>query len=836
MAEELAFSGQYKIIVIDEYQDVNNLQEVIFKCLSDAEDPAFYGKNVFLVGDVKQAIYGFRQANPLLFTALCAQAQREENADLLERIPLSRNFRSRRGVIDFVNFLFGGLMSVGTGGVDYTGSERLVCGASFGDVPDEPPTELMLLRNFSLGDDAEASGGDESLGDETVAAICEQEHTAIAARIRKLLDDRTQVFENGVYRDCAPGDFCILTRSRTANNRLTDALAAAGLTAATEETDGYLRSREISVMVSLLQVLDNPMQDIPMLSVLLSPVFLFDADEVARLKTAAKQVGVNKLYGAVCAAAADRALADDAQYKQIDADDALRAKCRTVADTVRRLRFYASGMPLERLIRKIYDETGFCAATARQDYSARRLANLRLLQKYAADYDANTDGGLTGFLRYMKSVFAAGSDFEQASAAAENAGAVKIKTMHKSKGLEFPFVFLSGLYTEFNSKDLSKALLLSETGGVGIKLKDPAHLRVIHTACASGIRMLKERELRSEEMRLLYVALTRAKERLFLPLALPQKWKTRYFTAAMRIAQSGGQTDALVQTAKCMQDWLVMSMLTHPDAQAIREAAGAGDFDLITKVAAPTVVFANPPAQVAADSSPVKIRPEAAPDRALSQALAARFSQPAPAAGSLAAKLSVSQAVKEDTDFVFFPQVPKFSDEIGRLSAAQKGTLTHRFMELADFARAERDVTAELDRLTAAGFFTKRERAGIYTDAVRKFFATDFYRRIAKSNKILREKKFLVRISDLNLGGILAGYDGTNGMLQGIADLIFAEDDGYVIVDYKTDNVTSFDALADNYAMQLALYKAAFDLLLDMPVKSCYIYSFRLSEGGEIKL
>lgn len=794
LCEEIVKSGEYAAILIDEYQDTNNLQDLIFKAISDTDDISIPGKNMFIVGDVKQAIYGFRQSNPRLFLSARQSANKDENANKLREVILENNYRSRKEVLEFSNFIFSLLMSPQIGEVSYSGGELL----QYGELYDEADTPTKLL----VFEDAE--------------------HIAVAKKIRSMLDEGVLVYDGGKYRPCIPSDFCILSRGKGQNFLYSGAFEALGLHISCSEINGYLKSREIALIVNLLKVIDNPMNDMAMLSVMLSPLFMFTDDEIAILKAVSKWE--NKLYQLIL----------EASKFEYSLDESVIDKCRRTVNMIKLLRYYASTMPIEQLIRQLYAETDFYVLSSTFTSALQSQANLRLLLDFAKQYDNNSSGGLTGFLRYFDNVIETDKDFSQASVVTEKTNAVNVMTMHKSKGLEFPFVFLCNLKKGFR-EDSSEKLLLDSQMGIGLKLTDNERLVQYQSSAHLAISRKMHFTALSEELRLLYVAMTRAKEQLFV---MVPKTATEHNTVKLKsmlssVAVNQGINENTAAMAGCMLDWILCAMAFHQQGDKLLEEIGCSNPILkphgncSVEISDTDSAKFLPPIRKAQDSQADKER------AGQIQKLLSR--QPIISQKGYT-KISVSEVVHGvDQRTTFFPQVPKLSHELDDFSATKKGTLTHRFMELCDFEKASESVDAELLRLVSDGHFTENECKGIYIDAIKKFFSGSFGKRVMASSEILREKQFMLKLSDLSLDESMFGDIVTSeGMIQGIADCIFREGDAYVLVDYKTDRVESVDELVSRYSPQLYLYKAAFELILQRPIKSSIIYSFYLSQGIDV--
>ncbi len=807
LCEEIVSSKRYKLIIIDEFQDVNNLQDVIFKAISDTDDLNLIGNNVFVVGDAKQAIYRFRRANPMIFVNTRLAAADDNN--LVSEVILSRNFRSRNAVLGFANYIFSSLMSREVGEIDYTFEEELRLGANYEGK--DPAAELILVNSDAVSDDDEG--------------IVPDEFSAVASKIKEMLDEGVSVRDGDDYRPCIPSDFCVLTRNNITDESLVSNFRRLGLKVLSNDRSGYLASREISVLLNLLSCIASPMRDVPMASVMLSPIMGFTDDELALVKMAGKK---HRLYKNML-----RIIAGERE-----ASDILKAKCESAVTLLKKLRIYAAEMPLTRLIQKAYDLTDiFSIASAYEDGSQKR-ANLHLLLEYAASYEEASSDGIAGFLRYIDYISKSGGDFESAYAVTESADAVSVKTIHKSKGLEYPFVFICQTKKKFNRRDLQGALNLNADAGVGINFLDKSQLVKHKTVFADHIRLKNESEMLSEELRLLYVALTRAKERVFVVLNTSEKSLERAAKFAYSIDTYKVPSD-IAKKADSFEDWLYMALLRHPALEHIRKdllpedlAYCDGDF-----ISFPDVVASH--ARIMSDAVGEKsdLSESAPADREMVMSLMSNFSlEYDRRLIENEAKVTVSELVKDDA-LDFFVTLPELGESLGELTPAQKGTVTHRFMQFCNFNNASRDLETEISRLESGGLFTKREADAIDRRAVGEFFKGEIYSRMLQSREVMRERSFIVRFDDIDIPADLAiMYKDTDGMLQGIADCLFEESDGYVLVDYKTDRVKSETELIDRYRGQLSLYKSAFGAILDKPIKSAYIYSFCLARGIEIEL
>ncbi|MGN0632561.1 MAG: helicase-exonuclease AddAB subunit AddA [Oscillospiraceae bacterium] len=841
-AKKLRESGAYKMILIDEYQDVNNLQEMIFRAISDTDDLEMLGKNVFIVGDVKQSIYRFRLSNPKLFIKAVKNAEAPENTQL-EKIRLSANFRSRQNVIDMVNRTFSALMSEELGELEYSADEKLRRGAEFPEA--DPPVELLMIRES------------DRIDDDMKYVIFGTEELFIARRIKSILSSGRQVRDGKKTRPVRPEDICVLMRYTDSCSKMCAALQYVGLKVQNEQVDGYMASREIVVMINLLKVIDNPMKDLSLAAVMLSPILNFTAEETAKLRLLCNienSADRKRLYQVLNSASKSED-ADEKEAKRIDiGDPLLEEKCRYAVELIKRLRYYSVSMTLEALISKIYDETGFYAVASAFENSKQKRANLRLLAQRASEYEKDSSGGIAGFLRYLDSVSDRGGDFSQAITVTSGEGSVSVKTMHSSKGLEFPIVFLGGLNKPFSERDKKNKLLLNETLGAGINYLVHEKLMKVNTIAHKALEVVTRNEMLSEELRLLYVAMTRAEEQLIIPIFFAKNKRSdldiikRFAQLADEIMASGGITPDILLSSERYGEWLAaVIMLTeqnYPLLEEIDRGEYAADFaDWGRAMADKPVIKWTDNSEYGTTEERTKIFSAPEPDNKSVKRLREKYEFVYPNEQARAAsKRTVTEIVNElrerenkEADTLFYPQLGSLDDEAKRLTAAERGTFTHLFMELANYENAEKSVDDELERLVRDGVFTEREAMGVYKSAVKAYFDSDFYARVKASDEIRREMKFMVEAHDAGIDEAYPDMIASDGMVQGVCDCIFKEPDGYVLVDYKTDGFTDISEL-DKYGTQLDLYKRALDKILDKPVKACYIYSFRLSKGKEIVL
>ncbi len=784
--EALELADSFDEIMVDEYQDTNETQDLIFRAVSRDEC------NLFLVGDVKQSIYRFRQAMPQIFLQRrAAFPPYDRKADRYPAcVVLGRNFRSRAGVTDAVNFVFRQLMSRETGELDYIKSEELVPAAEYPPGA-EPAAELDVI-------DLSGAGGEDA-----VAAECR----LIAEKIYAMADGIPRVYENGSLRPAVYRDFCILLRSanRPAHEYVRE-LTALGLPAWADTAGGFFGAREVGTALSLLRVIDNPMQDIPLLAVMMCPIYGFTADEMARIRAAARP---GRLYPAV-EAAAKRS-----------------GKVRAFLGEIEGFRTLAATMPSDRLIRAVFERTGYPDLVQAMPNGGLRLANLRLLLEYAGRYEASGFSGLAGFLRFLERMQRSRGDLSAASALSESANVVRVMSIHRAKGLEFPVCILAGCSRRFNRE--SPAVLLHPELGLGIRLRGENGVRY-DTMPREAAALELERGEMSEELRVLYVAMTRAKEKLILVDALKDAGKT-LAKLAPRLTDGPRIQPYAVRSAGSISDWLLLCALRHPDGRPLRDLAGAPESVVLPAKERWAIRVVRPQAEEEA-AVPETLAP-AAPDEALTARIAANLDFVYPYAGlnGVCAKVAASELAEKPFAAKYAASSrPAFLSERG-MTAAERGTALHAFLQSADYRRAARDPQAELGRLCAEGFLTEAQARAVDLPRAQAFLSGPLAARIAASPHAEREFRFSVEIPAGRVDPSLPpALRDEPVVLQGEADCVFEEAGGLVLVDYKTDRVKDPAALWARYREQLELYRFALERCTGKKVRECLLYSFDLNE------
>ena len=795
--EKTALAGElaerYEEILVDEYQDTNATQDALFRALSRDET------NLFLVGDVKQSIYGFRQAMPEIFLRRRDGYPAYDGKRFPAAITLGNNFRSRREVTDAVNFVFRQLMTREVGGIDYDRREALIHSAGYPEAEGRK-TALLLIDG---GTREEEDGRDEA------------EARVIAGRIREMMSG-FRIAEGNTLRPARYGDFCILLRSKSAHApAYVDELNRCGVPAWTSSAGGFFAAAEVAGALSLLRVIDNPLQDVPLLAAMLSPAFGFIPDDLAAVRAADRNA---RLYTAVRRAA---------RSGGPGIDDALRQRLRDFLGRLDGWRVLAVTLPADRLIHRVYEDAGLIAAAGAMRHGPQRIANLRLLHDTARRFELKGFRGLSAFVRFLDHMERQEMDMAPASVAGQE-DAVRILSIHNSKGLEFPVVFLAGLGGQFNRESVTANLLLHPEAGAGMKRRDPETGVQWNTLPRQAVALTIRRSERAEELRVLYVAMTRAKEKLCLVMTLP-KPEARLAALSAALGEGEKLPAQSLLAAGGMGDWILSAALRHPSGGALRKLAGDEGIPLLPADTAweVEVLRAPPPEET---ERPVREETEA--DQGLLDALRDRiaYRYPYAAVSALPSKLAASALShgRVHREHIAMSR-PAFLSE-GGLTPAERGTALHAFMQFADYPAAAADPEGEVRRLIDRGFLTVQQGESIPIGRVKTFFRSPLYARMAQAAQCLREVHFTV---DLPAAALLPeeqakAAEGETLVVQGIADCVFEENGSLTVVDYKTDRVRDGKELIARYREQLQLYAGALERWIGLPVKECLLYSFAL--------
>lgn len=775
------YRDRFSFVFIDEYQDCSPLQNALFSALARPD-------NLFIVGDVKQSIYGFRMAEPSMFTERIDEFSRRDAA-----LHLSANFRSSNEVIEGVNSIFTPIMTRETGGVDYDETARLVHGRR-----DASPggTELHVISRSAPLDPGDAA--DENAEEQLLAA--EAEALFAAGRIRELLGE-SFTDRKGNTRNYKYSDIVILHSSpKNVAEAWVRTLSREGIPVYAELTGGYFDAIEVQIFLNLLAIIDNPLQDIPLISVLRSPIGGFSTEELITLRADCKE---GLFYEALKAGA--------------DKDTPLGHKAGGFLGRLKRWRAQGELYDITELIAMLLEDTGFENYVSALPGGQSRRANLEALIKNAGIY-SNSGHGIRGFLRFMEK---ARSGDSLGAAQIASANVVRLISIHKSKGLEFPAVILGGLSVYFNKKSRSSVLVLDSSLGIGLKAArgSSRELNLYHSAIAERIW---RREI-SERMRLLYVAMTRASEKLIMLCSFRDVEKG---LAAGRIPV----TPNTCAGAERFADWILPVLFSSPSGNPLREYLGMpplGGRKTILCAVHPTLQISALGAALPREEYLAFTR-QAVEDGPGEYAELFAWRYPYGADTVLPSKISVSQLIGNLPEL---GQYPDFMRDSMAERAVSRGTAAHKLMEHLPIAKHTfASVNACLKELTDRGILTKKEAEGIYAANIVDFFSKGLGSRMLVSPRVERELAFNHRVK---ANSIFDADTEETLLLQGIIDCCFIEGGKWVLMDYKTDYVSKGRAkeVAMSHAKQLRLYKSALEELTGIPVKECWIHLLSTGES-----
>lgn len=787
LAKEL--SAGYDEILVDEYQDVNEAQNTLFSVLSDDE------KNLFVVGDVKQSIYKFRQAMPEIFLKKRLSLEGKEPGP----VTLTSNFRSREGITEFANFLFSRIMSEYCGDLCYDENERL----NYGNI------------DYETGSGADASF--VLLGRE--GRKCQAKY--IADYVENAVSSGMTVQDGKSRRPVKFSDFAVLYYSvDNQAKELVEEFEQRNIPYISERKVNYINTPEVVFALSLLKIVDNPVDDIALLTAMMSPVFGFTPDDLAAMRCSDRKCPI---YNLVVSSAKEG-----------------NAKCIAFIEKLRLMRLESISEDLGDFIRYLLDETGYFAyAMAMKDAVSRRN-NLHKLIECAGRYSARSNGGISGFIRYAKRL----SELEPESSREGNASgndAVVITTIHKSKGLEFPVVFLPGLEKSLDNNDKASVLLARECG-IGIKDFSDDFTVKSNTLSSIAVKYENKRKDMSEKIRLLYVGVTRAREKLIMISSCKgDGTEEKAKAAAAMLDRDFRIIPESVSFEKSYDTIIMAALMTHPDAGSLRKLTGLEfpAFDILRGRKTGNEIHVNvdviyPPAED--DSSSGKAPECAEADGEMVRLIAeeAGYRYPYESLSAVLSKRIASKLDGESFNSRFFAsETPLFENK--KLTAARKGTAVHRFMQMCDMKQAAIDADAEIRRVRDSGALSDREADSIDREKISAFFSSNLYSRMIKSEKLWTELPFtsLVPASETEHSDDPA-LSGETVVIQGVADAAFIENGSIVIVDYKTDINCTEEELRDRHTPQLVMYRRCLSELLEMPVSQTMIYSFEL--GREIEI
>ncbi|MEC1719350.1 helicase-exonuclease AddAB subunit AddA [Schinkia azotoformans] len=838
-----SYRDLFQEVLVDEYQDTNLVQETIIKLVSCSN-------NLFMVGDVKQSIYRFRLAEPHLFLTKYRLFQKEDSEECAGiRIDLSKNFRSRAEVLAGTNFIFKQIMNKTVGEIEYDDDAELKLGNLNYPESEETKAELLLIdrKDKSTEKEVNDDGDDE---DESISAdIVELETVQLEARviglkIKELIEKPYKVTDkSGNERNVTYRDIVILLRSMPWAETIMEEFKELGIPVYAELSTGYFEATEVTVMLSLLKIIDNPYQDIPLAAVLRSPIVGLTEEQLAMIRIHDKNNGFFESVKSYIRSGANHELAGklDLFYKELKA---WRTRARQGA--------------LSELIWQLYRDTGYFDYVGGLAGGKQRQANLRALYDRSKQYEETSFRGLFRFLRFIERMQDRGEDLGTARALGEQEDVVRMMTIHKSKGLEFPIVFVAGLGRQFNMQDLRKKVLLHKELGFGSKLVNPK-LRITYpTLPLLAMKRRLQMELLAEEMRVLYVALTRAKEKIYLVGTVKDMEKTMDKWNSEIDEDEWLLPDYVRAKAKCYLDWIGPALIRHPDCTVLSAKEYANEISSHSSKWEVNVLNAENFPKDSSES--VKQNLELLSDienwRAVPIESAMKndvyhqlsWNYPFMQAQIKRSKQSVSEikSRKQVTDAYADTALiqrfraplqdrPKFLQQKS-LTAAEKGTAMHMVMQHIDL-RA--DITPEslanlLASMVIKELLTEEQSTVIEIDSIIQFFETPLGQRLVKADKVRREVPFSLALPAKDAYPDWAEEDTAHVLVQGVMDCVFKDDNGVVLIDYKTDTITgrfkneeiAKKTLEERYRLQIDLYAKALQDIWKLPSVEKYLFLF----------
>ncbi len=817
--------NKYDEIYIDEYQDCNTVQEAIFNLISGKNK----GKpNVFAVGDMKQSIYKFRDANPKLFKHKSDTYPLFEDGNYNEysKILLNTNFRSSEYVINCVNSVFRQLMTEDAGELVYNNDEYLYCGSDCytDDNQDKKHTDIVFVSS-NVSDSHMPD--DDSDADDCVEFSKETAEAAyIADRILTMINDpKYFVYDKKIqnYRHIEYRDIVILMRGIKSNaSAFSQVFKQRGIPLFVDVL-GYFDSPEIDFLINILKVIDNPLDDISLVAVMHHPVFSFTDDELMKIRNCSPK---GYFYYGVKAYSKN--------------NDSLAIKCKIFVKLISGFYDMSKYMSVNMLLEQIVCDTDYMVYLSTLENSSLAKSNVRMLYTKANDFETNNFKGIFNFVNYIEKIRTKGMDSDSAKLIDENDNVVRVMTIHKSKGLEFPVVFVARTTTKFNKRDLTSAVLTHKDFGVGVNVIDYARRISYPTAAKNAIRYSMECEDISEDLRILYVALTRAREKLVI-VGHHNDYKKLLGDVASKLSGEGDVISPnTVLRCNCFMEWIVMATIRnkwveYKDNENLIEVNDGSKFVYKS-------VYANDLdcVDVVSDVKPVTFDSKYI-DNDILEALMFEYNYKQ--MPNIPANISVTELKKkameeQNTHFVFAPNivaVPQFAKKDQKVTAAAKGTLMHLVMEKIDFTKSTLpQLNKQLKSLLQKGYITQKEYEAVNAQDIHNFINSYLGQKVIENyDRFYREYsfKYIMKANEI--------YDvdcDDDIIVQGIVDAFYIDNDGkIVIIDYKTDKITENEQkTAEKYREQLKYYSIAIQKILKIPVKEAYIYLFET--GNSIKM
>ncbi len=860
VAKELA--GRFAEVMIDEYQDSNYLQEAILTAVSGNEDGV---QNYFCVGDVKQSIYSFRQARPELFMEKYDRYHADEAAGV--RIDLHQNFRSSQQVVDTVNGVFSQIMRREIGGVEYDEAASLVKGAAYPDVPNLETEVIPVL----LDEDRD----DFELDDVRSASQRELEARAVGSRIREMVGTE-QIYDlkQERLRPIEYRDIVILLRTTKGwSDSFVRVLEGMRIPVYSETKQGYFDALEVETVLNYLSLVDNPQQDIPMTAVLTSPFVSMNADDLAKIRTCA---GAKSWTGSTERDAVS--MYDAARAYQKHGEEArIRSMLDEFFALFDEIRSEVHSTPLHELIYRIIHESGYADYAAALPGGSQRILNLRMLIDKSIAYETTSYVGLFNFIRYINQMKDKELDFGELSSIGENENVVRIYSIHKSKGLEYPVVFVAGMSKKFNLRDVQSTILTHPTLGIAADYVDFEHRVKAPTMRKLAIRNRKLKDSIGEELRVLYVALTRAKQKLILTGTMKDEKQVDdlYLDLPLRTTQF---STGYLMSQKNYMGWVIPAVKRMLDRAEKDGIAGSA----VIRLMKPSMLAGDEVASSVRRAKQLEslrtLKSDVIYDPAMHKAIQERFSWQYPYAGGAEIPVEVSvselkEASYRDNDEEFSeesnmeilyreqsdePLIPEFMRSTEskahkttanaepeqpshtRLTGAARGSAYHKIMELISMkatagyhgAALRKELTEQLELLLKEGKLTEEEADALWMNDLMRFLESDLGARMIAADQrqeLYREQPFVLGVPASEIREEWPEEEMV--FVQGMIDAFFYEGEDIILVDYKTDFVTVPEELKERYHVQTEQYANALSRVTGRTVRETWLWSFRLDQA-----
>ena len=793
------YQNKFKEIAIDEYQDSNLVQEFILNSVSK-------GNNIFMVGDVKQSIYKFRQARPELFLEKYDTYNEEGKPG--KKIKLYENFRSRKNVLDLTNYIFQNIMSKSLGDIEYNQDEFLNQGLEYENtdlmVAEKPEIHIIDL----LKDEEEKEDDDEEILLDNV----ELEAKFVANKIKSILESDLHVWDKKQgYRKPTFKDFVILLRTTTGVANIYEReLANLGYPVFCDTSSNYFESLEIQTIMNLLKIVDNPTLDIPLVSVLRSPIVGFTDNELVEIRLVDKK---SNFYECIC------------QAKESTENEKLKNKINQFLNLLEDLQQKQEYLKLDELIWYIYEKTGYYSYVGLMKDGTLKTANLKMLFEKAKSYEEGSFKGLYNFINFIDRVSKSGSDMGSPKLIGENENVIRIMSIHKSKGLEFPIVFLCGTSKQFNMQDLNEKILLHQDMGFGPEYINFERKLRYGTLAKEAIKIKAKKELQSEEMRLLYVALTRAREKIIITgisKNLKKELKDKKDLLEVNIDKTK-INESIVEKAKSYLDWIEMAILNSEESKNVID---------VYEYKKDVLQLNNE-----INNEDMLQLPKIEIGKGIIEKLTWKYSKEdltKTEGKSSVSKLSHNEEKKYNVENTM-PEFLKENKE--KLTGAERGTIMHLVLQKLDY---KEEYTLEkinelLEELQAKKIITEVQKESVQKEKILAFTKSTIFEELKTAKKVYREKAFYINIPAKEI------YESDIEeavLVQGIIDLYYIDkNDNIVLVDYKTDHVPDGqeEYLIDKYKKQLELYARAIKDSNGKGVDKIYIYSTYLGKEIIIK-